>query len=63
MSVQPTATWGPKPERVALLIASGRTIKAAAVEADCGERTAHTQVEDPRYQTLVANLRGRMLDQ
>jgi hypothetical protein len=30
MRLQPTATWGPKQERVALLIAAGRSIKAAA---------------------------------
>ena len=63
MNEQPTATWSPKQERVALLIAAGRSIKAAATEADCGERTAHTWLEDRRYQTLIAELRHRMLDE
>jgi hypothetical protein len=62
MNEQPTATWSPKQERVALLIAAGRSIKAAAA-ADCGERTAHTWLEDPRFRMLVAGLRGRMLDE
>ena len=63
MNEQPSATWSPKQARVALLIAAGRSIKAAAAEADCGERTAHTWLEDPRFRTLVAELRGRMLDE
>jgi hypothetical protein len=63
MNEQSTAAWSPKQERVALLIAAGRSIKAAAVEADCGERTVHTWLEDPRYRTLVSELRHRMLDE
>jgi hypothetical protein len=63
MNEQLTATWSPKQERVALLLASGRSIKAAAVEADCGERTAHTWLEDPRYRRLISELRHRMLDE
>jgi hypothetical protein len=63
MNEQPTATWNPKQERVALLIAAGRSIKAAAAEADCGERTAHTWLEDPRYRKLASELRHRMLDE
>jgi hypothetical protein len=62
MNEQPSATWSPKQERVALLIAAGLSIKAAA-EADCGERTAHTWLEDPRYRTLISELRHRMLDE
>jgi hypothetical protein len=63
MNEQPSATWNPKQERVALLIAAGRSIKAAAAEVDCGERTAHTWLEDPGYRTLVSELRHRMLDE
>jgi hypothetical protein len=63
MNEQPSAPWSPKQERVALLIATGRSIKAAATEADCGERTAHTWLEDPRYRMLVSELRGRMFDE
>ena len=63
MKLQPTATWSPKQERVALLIAAGRSIKAAAAEAECGERTAHAWLEDPRYRSLISELRHRMLDE
>lgn len=49
MIEQPTATWSPKQERVALLIAAGRSIKVAATEADRGERTAHTWLELPGW--------------
>src|SRR5262249_6457353 len=63
MKLQPTATWSPKQERVALLIAAGRSIKAAAAEAKCGERTAHAWLEDHRYRSLISELRHRMLDE
>jgi hypothetical protein len=63
MKLQPTATWSPKQERVALLIAAGRSIKAAAAEAKCGERTAHAWLDDPRYRSLISELRHRMLDE
>jgi hypothetical protein len=63
MNEQPSATWSPKQVRVALLIAAGRSIKAAAAEADCGERTAHTWLDDPRYRALFSELRHRMLDE
>ena len=63
MKPQSTATWSPKQERVALLIAAGRSIKAAAAEAGCGERTAHEWLEDPRYRSLISELRHRMLDE
>jgi hypothetical protein len=59
-----TATrWTPKQERVALLIASGKAIKDAAAECGAGERTAHTWLEDPAYRTLIAELRGRLMNQ
>ena len=63
MKRQPTATWSPKQERVALLIAAGRSIKAAALETKCGERTVHGWLDDPRYRSLIAELRNRMLDE
>ena len=62
MKLQLTATWNPRQERVALLIAAGRSTKAAALETMCGERTVHGWLEDDRYRSLVAELRHRMLD-
>jgi hypothetical protein len=62
MKSQPAATWSPKQERVALSIAAGRSIKAAA-EAECGERTAHAWLDDPRYRSLISEFRHRMLDE
>jgi hypothetical protein len=61
--MQPTATWNPRQERVALLIAAGRSIKAAALEAKCGERTVHGWLEDHRYRSLIGELRHRLLDE
>jgi hypothetical protein len=63
MKPQSTATLSPKQERVALLIAAGRSIKAAAAEAGCGERTAHEWLDNPRYRSFIAELRHRMLDE
>jgi hypothetical protein len=62
MFLQPTAVWNAKQERLALLLAGGRTIKSAAGEVKVGERTAFTWLADPRYRALVAGLRGRLLD-
>jgi hypothetical protein len=45
-----------------VLIAAGRSIKDAAAEVECGERTAHTWLADPGYRALIAELRHRMLD-
>jgi hypothetical protein len=63
MILQPAATWSPKQERLALLLAGGRTIKSAAEEVKVGERTAHSWLGDPRYRALVTALRGRLLDE
>src|SRR4051794_13862781 len=60
---QPTATWNAKQERLAILLASGRSVKDAAVEAGIGERTAHTWLDDPAYRAFIAELRGRMLNE
>jgi hypothetical protein len=62
MKRQPTATLTAKKHRLALLLAGGRAIKIAASEVGIGERTAHTWISDPGFQTAVAELRGRMLD-
>ncbi len=63
MNEQPTDAWNPKQERLAVLIAAGRSIKDAAAELEIGERTAHTWLEDPRYRALIAELRHRMMDE
>jgi hypothetical protein len=63
MLLQTTAVWNAKQERLALLLASGRTIKASAKEIKVGERTAYTWLADARYRALVAALRGRLLDE
>src|SRR5262249_54275934 len=53
----------PETGTVALSIAAGRSIKSAAAEAECGERTAHAWLDDPRYRSLISELRHRMLDE
>jgi hypothetical protein len=61
--LQPSATWNAKEQRLALFLASGRGIKAAAEEVRIGERTAHKWLEDPEYRAFVAALRGRLLEE
>jgi hypothetical protein len=63
MSRQLTATWTAKQEWLALLLAAGWGIKAAAKELKVGERTAHTWLEDPGYRAFVDDLRRRMLEE
>jgi hypothetical protein len=58
-----SSPWSPKQERLAVLIAGGKSIKSAAAEVECGERTAHDWLADRRYRSFVAGLRGRMLDE
>jgi hypothetical protein len=62
MNRQDSALWNGKRERVALLLAEGKAIKAAAAEAGIGERTAYTWLADPRFQNHISDLRGRMVD-
>jgi hypothetical protein len=57
------ATWNAKQERLAVLIAAGKSIKSAAADTEIGERTAHDWLADPRYRTFVAEIRGRMFDE
>ncbi len=61
MNPQLTAIWNAKQERVALLLASGRTIKGAAKASEVGERTAHEWLEKPEYVAYIAELRGKIL--
>jgi hypothetical protein len=63
MNMQPPATWTAKQEKLALLIAAGATIKGAAADCGIGERTAHIWIRIPGYASLVAELRGRILDE
>jgi hypothetical protein len=51
-----------KQDRLALLLAEGKTIRAAAGEIGIAERTAYTYVHIPSFQARVSELRGRMLD-
>jgi hypothetical protein len=63
MRKQPTATFTAKQERLALFLASGKGVKAAAAEVGVGERTAHTWLDDPAFDALVGALRRRLLDE
>ena len=63
MNPQLTATFTAKHERLALFLAGGMGVKAAAAEVGVGERTAHTWIDDPAFNALVASLRRRLLDQ
>src|SRR5215469_210279 len=57
-----SAVWTAKQERLALLLAEGKTVKDAATLTETGERTAFTWLADRRFQAFVSELRGRMLD-
>jgi hypothetical protein len=53
--------WNARQERVAALLASGSTIRDAAVESGAGERTIHSWLDDPAYRAFVEGLRDRIL--
>jgi hypothetical protein len=59
---QESAVWTAKQERLALLLAEGKTVKDAATLTETGERTAFTWLADRRFQVFLSELRGRMLD-
>jgi hypothetical protein len=61
MKRRESATWNAKQERLALLLASGWSIKAAATEAGTGERTAHTWLSNSAFRAYVSELRGRIV--
>lgn len=51
-----------KQERLAALVASGASLRAAAASAKVGERTAYSWMADPQFRVHVARLRTRILD-
>lgn len=52
-----------KSERLAVLLASGRSIKDAATEIGCGSRTAYRHASRPAVKARVAELRGEITRQ
>ena len=52
-----------KQELAALSLAAGASIRAAAKNAEAGERTLHTWLDDPAFKARVAQLRAEILDQ
>jgi hypothetical protein len=52
-----------KREAVALALASGQTIKAAAAAAQVGEKTARNWMGEPEFAARVGELRAAMLEQ
>lgn len=63
MKRQQTAASNAKQERVAFLMAAGRSVKAAAEESGVGERTIHTWLKDSEFKTLVDEMRARILSE
>jgi hypothetical protein len=57
------ATWSPKQQCLAFLLATGKGIKAASSEVGIGERTAHTWLDHPGFRHLISELRSRILDE
>jgi HEAT repeat protein len=62
MEMQPSATLNAKQEQVAVLLASGCSIKGAAEKAEAGERTVHTWLEDPTFRDRVTALRAAIVE-
>ena len=56
------ATSG-KPEALALAIASGSTIKEAAVIANCSARSAYRLSSSPKFRSRVASIRSEITGQ
>ena len=54
--------WNARQERVAVLLASGSTIREAAAATRAGERTVHGWLDDPGYRAFVAGLRDQLLN-
>src|SRR3954469_22025374 len=59
---QPIADFTPREERVATLLAAGRTVVSAAAESGVSERQIHAWKHKPGFTRLVDRLRGQMLD-
>jgi hypothetical protein len=55
------ADWNYRRQRVAVLLASGSSIRAAAAETSTGERTIHGWLDDPAYRAFVASIRDQLL--
>jgi transposase len=51
-----------KKDRVALLLAQGMSMRAAARKADVNEKTVRRWREDPEFGRMVDTLRSRMTD-
>jgi transposase-like protein len=51
-----------KKATLALALASGMTVVAAAEQAGVSESTVHRKLKQPAFRRLVARLRGQMLD-
>jgi hypothetical protein len=60
---QAMADWNARQQRVAVLLASGSTIRDAAAESSVGERTIHTWLDDPAFRAFVSALRDRLLNE
>ncbi len=61
MESHESAVWSPKQEQVALLLAGGMSVRAAAKAAEAGERTLYDWLKRPDYRAYVAELRGEIL--
>ena len=56
------ADFGPQDGALVLALARGLTVRAAAAEAEIGERTAHRRLADPGFRRRVSVLRGELMD-
>jgi hypothetical protein len=57
----PQSAWSASQTRAAGLLASGLSIKGAALDAQIGLRTLHTWLDDPAYRAFVASIQDQVL--
>ncbi len=57
-----TADWTPKQQRAALLLASGRPVRATAKAVKAGERTVYDWLDKPEFCSYVARVRGDIFE-
>jgi hypothetical protein len=56
------APWTPKQEQLAVLLAGGSSITAAAKQIKIGERTAHRWLRNADYRAFITDLRAQLIE-
>ncbi len=59
---KPKGSVDKRREKVAMLLASGSTVRMASAKSGAGERTIYTWLKDPAFKAMVNDLRTRLTD-